>query len=259
VGRYLPTPQSLGREERVASIDRVRSLFDPRHSIFGTDFASRFSKEETHEFVRPLKEALIRHEILPWMADLELRGYGGISKREHLVESHRFDFEVAPGKGLRLPATWLSQGYQGTICWIADIIGQVLREAKTRVELEDMEGIVPIDEIDLHLHPKWQRSLVRSLRETFPRIQFVATTHSPMILPGLKAEEILTLAADSDGNVVVKEAKEGPERMTGTEIYEGFYDLPPRDRAVEGALDVYGRLSLDPGRTEEDDACLQKA
>jgi hypothetical protein len=259
VGRYLPTPQSLGKEERVVSVDRVRSLFDPRHSIYGTDFASRFSKKETREFVRLLKEALIEKSILPRMNDLELRGYGGISKSEHLVESHRFDFEVAPGKKLRLPATWLSQGYQGTICWIADIIGQVLREAKTRVDLKDMEGIVLIDEIDLHLHPKWQKTIIGALREAFPKIQFIATTHSPMVLPGLRAEEIMMLGADSDGSVVVRAATDSPERMTGTEIYEAFYDLPPRDRAVENALDEYGRLSLDPDRTNEDETRLQAA
>ena len=48
------------------------------------------------------------------------------------------------------------------------------------------DGIVLIDEVDLHLHPKWQRSLIRQLSETFPNCQFVLTTHSPLVISDAK-------------------------------------------------------------------------
>ena len=54
-------------------------------------------------------------------------------------------------------------------------------------------GLVLIDEIDLHLHPKWQRQIVPALKEIFPKIQFFATTHSPQVIGECKPEEIVLL------------------------------------------------------------------
>ena len=50
------------------------------------------------------------------------------------------------------------------------------------------EGIVLIDEIELHLHPKWQREVINKLREVFPNIQFILTTHSPQVISEISRE-----------------------------------------------------------------------
>lgn len=55
------------------------------------------------------------------------------------------------------------------------------------------QGIVLIDEIDLHLHPKWQRKVLTKLREIFPNVQFIVTTHSPVILGGVASKYISAL------------------------------------------------------------------
>ncbi len=55
------------------------------------------------------------------------------------------------------------------------------------------EGIVLIDEVDLHLHPQWQRTVIRSLTQTFPNCQFIVTTHSPQVLSGVKREYVFIL------------------------------------------------------------------
>jgi predicted ATP-binding protein involved in virulence len=59
--------------------------------------------------------------------------------------------------------------------------------------LKKSKGLVLIDEIDLHLHPKWQKKIVADLKKTFPELQFVVTTHSPFILQSLKEEEVINL------------------------------------------------------------------
>jgi hypothetical protein len=66
--------------------------------------------------------------------------------------------------------------------------------------LEKTNGLVLIDEIDLHLHPKWQKRVVNDLKKTFPQIQFIATTHSPFIVQSLQSDEVINLdkATDSD-------------------------------------------------------------
>lgn len=54
-------------------------------------------------------------------------------------------------------------------------------------------GLILIDELDLHLHPRWQRRVIADLRRTFPKIQFICTTHSPQLVGQVKAEEVLLL------------------------------------------------------------------
>lgn len=65
--------------------------------------------------------------------------------------------------------------------------------------LEEPRGIVLIDEVDMHLHPAWQKRIVEDLHYIFPKIQFIMTTHSPSILANVKHEHILLL---EDGNVI---------------------------------------------------------
>ena len=59
--------------------------------------------------------------------------------------------------------------------------------------MTETPGLVLIDEIDLHLHPKWQRQIVPALKKIFPKIQFFATTHSPQVIGECKPEEIVLL------------------------------------------------------------------
>jgi hypothetical protein len=54
-------------------------------------------------------------------------------------------------------------------------------------------GVVLIDELELHLHPQWQREVVEKLRTTFPNIQFIVTTHSPFIVQTLRPDELILL------------------------------------------------------------------
>ncbi len=79
------------------------------------------------------------------------------------------------------------------------LIGDLAKRAVTlnphigRDVLQNIVGIVTIDELDLHLHPKWQRRVIHDLKRTFPRIQFVATTHSPQLIGEALPEEIRIL------------------------------------------------------------------
>jgi AAA domain, putative AbiEii toxin, Type IV TA system len=58
---------------------------------------------------------------------------------------------------------------------------------------QNVDGVVLIDEIDLHLHPRWQRRVVSDLRAAFPRVQFIATTHSPFVVQSMGADEVINL------------------------------------------------------------------
>jgi hypothetical protein len=81
-----------------------------------------------------------------------------------------------------VPLSGLSLGYQTTLAWTMDLAWRLFREyPKSRDPLAE-PAIVIIDEIDLHLHPFWQRTIMDDLSQVFPRTQFIATAHSPLMV-----------------------------------------------------------------------------
>ncbi|MFR8248001.1 MAG: AAA family ATPase [Lachnospiraceae bacterium] len=88
---------------------------------------------------------------------------------------------------LVLPVSDLSSGYQSLIWMVFDIAYRMaILNPNKRSEVCATKGIVLIDEIDMHLHPKWQWNIIDSLRKTFPNVQFIATTHSPILFASAK-------------------------------------------------------------------------
>lgn len=92
----------------------------------------------------------------------------------------------------------LGDGYRSIICMVAEIaIRMVLLNPNIEKVLESTPGIVLVDEIDLHLHPRWQQSILLILHDLFPKIQFFLTTHAPCILSSVDPElgEMLDMSA----------------------------------------------------------------
>lgn len=220
--RALPRPKAIQGEGLTDPIkQRLESLFD-QGSLIATGFADLFEPAQAKAYNRLLKQVLVEGNLLPGVVDLELTSQGMVRTRLDLLEAHRFEFNLG-GQSVKVPATWLSHGYQGAIAWLADLIGHLLLEAGKPVPPEKMEGLVLVDELDLHLHPSWQGALIPALKRVFPRLQFIVTTHSAALLPGLSRDEVLVLRQDEEGNVHVTEAPLSPERMTGSEILNAFF------------------------------------
>ncbi len=247
--RVLPRPGSVEAVSNASSA-RLLSLFD-RGAIIGTGFADLL--EDPKVFARLLRDVLIHGGLLPKDAlDIELRGRGGIRSGQDLVEGSRFRMRSGEGE-VAIPATWLSQGYQSTIAWIADFLGHVVLEAgpSTEVDAKGVCGLVLIDEIDLHLHPRWQARLVTALKAVFPKVQFVVTTHSPMVLPALTREEVVLLDVDEQGNVFAKTSDVSPMLLTGSELYRDFFGIDELEpKAIAEDHRRYAFLVGNPGRTD---------
>lgn len=263
VRRSLPMPRSTSRPEDLVRT-RVEPLFD-RGELIGTGFADHFEGEQALTFARILEQALLAHaELLPHVANVELRGQGGANTADRLISSHRFDIR-AGAHTIKLPATWLSHGYQAAIAWMADVVGHVLWEASAAglsidIDPKDMEGLVLVDELDLHLHPRWQVGLIPALKQTFPRLQFVVTTHSPMLLAGLEADEIVMLDEDPQtGDIVPHYTQQPAKLMTGTEMLEQYFGIDrlyPINLAKQ--LRRYGDLANDPYRSDAEQQELER-
>jgi predicted ATP-binding protein involved in virulence len=148
----------------------------------------------------------------------------------------------------RLPTPFenLSDGQRSAVSLVADIVRRVclLNPQLGRDAAALTDGIVLIDELDMHLHPAWQRMMVKGLKTTFPRIQFIAASHSPQILSEVEPDEILIL--DREGMMHPRNSY----GMDSNRILEEIMDAPSRPTIVQDQLDELFEL-LDTGRLAE--------
>jgi predicted ATP-dependent endonuclease of OLD family len=211
-----------------------------------------FGEERARAFARCLREALVAHLHTPHLDHIELRGQGGANSQINLIESHRFAMTIGDSI-LKLPAVWLSQGYQAVISLVADIIGNVWLESGREISLSEMEGIVLVDELDLHLHPTWQTTIVAGLKACFPRMQFIVTTHSPLVLAGCRADEVWMLERDvQTGDVTARSSFTEPMLLTGSELNRDFFGVE-RSSQLNEEMRRYVELASNPFRSDAED------
>ena len=126
-----------------------------------------------------------------------------------------------------IPVRKLSDGERGTLALVLDL---TRRLAQANPELAEptskAEAVVLIDEIDLHLHPKWQRQIVHRLAAVFPRCQFIATTHSPQVIGEVEHDRIQIIA---NGSVYSPTHSFG---VDSSRVLEEIMDAPSRDSQV---------------------------
>ncbi len=96
--------------------------------------------------------------------------------------------------GLHVAFQDLSDGYRAFIGWVADFLYHLVHIEKRPSPLRECQGVVLVDEIDLHLHPKWQMTVVETIAKTFPRMQFVFTSHSPLVAGSLQQANVIHLS-----------------------------------------------------------------
>ena len=178
-------------------IDRALSLFQPQatllepavfESILQADI-SALSREPSHIplGVRDTIAAAFR-DTIPGVEAREVNG------RWRLVEAD---------SGVSSPSA-LSDGCNSMIALLGHMIRHTL---ELRGWIEDplrAEGIVLIDEVDLHLHPSWQRNAIPQLTRVFPNLQFIVTTHSPVVLGGVPDAPIGVLTRNEHGQTLVE-------------------------------------------------------
>lgn len=135
-----------------------------------------------------------------------------------------------------LPFHLLSDGQRTMVAMVADL---ALKACQLNPHLgadapKKSPGVVLIDELDLHLHPRWQRHVVKDLREAFQSIQFFATTHSPQIIGETPHEEIFLLT--TDGTI------EKPSQSVGLSSNQILKDLMGAEAINENMLAAFNRV-----------------
>ena len=130
----------------------------------------------------------------------------------------------------------LSEGYRSVITWVCDLLSHLAtNQSKIRPEKNsdgntffDYKAIVLVDEIDLHLHPKWAYSIVKKLRSWFPNIQFFFTTHSPIVILGASDDAVFYKVYKEEGVTKISEpyySKDFSNAMANIIITSPLFDL----------------------------------
>jgi len=155
--------------------------------------------------------------------------------------------------GRELPFRMLSDGYRNIVSLIADIAyrAAILNPQFEASAPHKTPGVVLIDEIDLHLHPTWQRVVIGKMIQTFPEIQFIMTTHAPLIIQSLEASSHAQLI-NLDPGLSSEFRHKSPE-----EIYEENQGIEHIERSarfrqmVETAAEYYKTLDQVPSASPE--------
>ena len=144
------------------------------------------------------------------------------------------EFDTPDGK---MPLDVLSQGTQSLIQWLAQLLIGYAKHYDFPTKLRDEPGILIIDEIDAHLHPSWQRRILPAVTKKFPGLQIFCSTHSPLMLAGLRAGQVHLLARDRSDKVTVSRNETEIRGWSADEILAGFL-------GVESATDLDSERNL---------------
>lgn len=222
--------------------------YGPFRRVFGASAEAQrlMSAPSTSRWVTLFNEAATLREVDEWLRDIKYKALEekedqkreldvvlSILRDEFLPREIQIDGVDSEGlwlrdsNGVRLSWTEMSDGYRAAVALLSDILRQMIRtygfdglyaqDESGKIQIV-RSGVVLIDEVDAHLHPSWQREIGFWLKRHFPRVQFLVTSHSPIIVQ----------AADRNGVFVLPEpgSKEPPHALSQEEYSKVIASRP---------------------------------
>ena len=241
--RLFPTPAHLPEQNRGKA--RVKNLFDPHVPLVdpGQWLVNLFhgkGKAETLQFGR-IAKAVKDLLLMGNDEELDIREGKAVLTREN---------------GFERTLDMLSEGYRSVLSVAVDIMHAI---NKTETSMETAQGLVLLDEIGTHLHPRWRMTVVKQFRKVFPKMQFIVTTHDPLCLRGMEKNEVVVLRKTPDQRVfAVKDLPDhsgmNAEQLLGSE----FFGLSSTyDSEVEEQFNDYYLLLSKAKRTAAEEKKLK--
>jgi hypothetical protein len=182
--------QAARRRKGSLRAQRVRSLFEDDATLIPLSFwLPAYSKDHPDRAVEvvDLMNAVTGPDHYRFTGELERDEYL-FQRQDQLV-----------------PFPALSDGYRAFFGWMSDLLYHVCQSAPPGTPLVKNRGIVMIDEIDLHLHPSWQMEILPSLSRSMPNLQFIVTSHSPLVAGSLQWINLIALEqGDSQSSVLLR-------------------------------------------------------
>ena len=172
-------------KSRAARYNRVAGLFEDHLALVPLRSWLEKTGRDPTRFAEVLK---LITALLP--EGLEFKGEQ--EDEEYVFHQH--------GITVAFPA--LSDGYRAYIGWITDLLSHLVKICPAKSRLRDLEGVVLVDEIDLHVHPTWQREIVAQIAKALPQLQFVFTTHSPIVAGSISSANLYIVTQDQENAVI---------------------------------------------------------
>lgn len=218
--RNLSSEQDTSLRRLSPEAQRMSSLFFPLAQLASADVL--ISDRRRSDLLVPLFGSLIDGLF---GGELALARQSGTMQFEVLGKDH-------------IEALDLPDGFRSSAAWLADLCAAWCDKQPEKAKSanpKDIEAIVLIDEIDLHLHPSLQRELVPRLRKALPKVQWIVTTHSPLVLANFDVNEIIALDRDQAGNV--RQLDRQILGFTSDQIYEWLMGTRPTGAAMEEEIE----------------------
>ncbi len=171
-----------------------------------------------------------------------------------LIREDEDYFFKKEGTDIQLELEDLSEGYRSNVLLISDMLIKILGVGCTP---KSIDGIVLIDEFDKHLHPRWQSRLVNQLKESFPKIQFIMTTHNPMSILDREADEIIILE-DIEGKIVAKKRRGTKSIDVSIVLLEYFGVEATVGDEMREKINSFNRLKLKKDLTKDEKKELEE-
>ena len=220
---------SLSTETLFSSYVR---LLDFQDWLLQLDYSAKHDSEIARRRLQHMRE-LVKSKLFPDVIDFCFEKTG---ENDHVVVKFTTEHDG------NVCFEDLGFGYQTTLTWLADFCKRMFDEYPESESPLQEEAVVMIDELDLHLHPKWQRDIVPTLSKVFPRVQFIITTHSPHVLQSMADVNLYVLKrGEEDGEVAFKHCSRSDFRGwtvedilsetmgLGEKIHSDYYNLQVED------------------------------
>ena len=264
---YLISYGATRRMSRTNNITNIyetelTTLFDDSLELINAEewYFQKFLNEKTSEenvaliFANQLeiiKKILIN--FLPDISDLRPKTIS------YIKESSSLELKLNDNKWISLRE--MSHGYQTMTALLVDISTRMMVKYPESDNPLAEPVIILIDEIDLHLHPKWQRQIMEQFSKYFPQAQFIVTSHSPLIVQAAEAVNANIVVCRKDGDKVIID--NDPEEVKGWRIDQilisDLFDLPSiRSKADEEKMSRYYELMAKSELTNQEKSELEE-
>jgi energy-coupling factor transporter ATP-binding protein EcfA2 len=258
--RFTIYAYGAGRRIGNASLSEARdndpqsTLFDDNCALLNAeewllqaDYAAAKSNDQTAARKRDrIREILIR--LLPDVEDLRIQA--GTSPTAFVEALTPFGWVTMRS---------LSSGYRSVVAWMVDLASRLFDRYPNSEDPLKEPAVVLVDQIDLLLHPKWQRELIQNLTSIFRNTQFIVTAHSPLIVQAATAAKIVLLRRDGD-HVVIDNRADSIKGWSLDQIISSdlFENLGTRDPDTEELLKQRKAILTKPNLSKEDTDDLHK-
>ncbi|WP_415879616.1 AAA family ATPase [Methylomonas sp. TEB] len=241
------------RDTRSDIPDSPEELINAEEWLLQIDYIVNRASDPSIEHKYKQRFTLIRETLIDLLPDLkDIR----ISEPSETIPKPRVEFRTLDGW---ISLHKMSLGYQTMVAWMVDLAARLFDEYPNSPNPIVEPAVVLIDEIDLHLHPKWQRTIMAYLSERFVNTQFIVTAHSPLIVQAAENANIVVLKREGDSVKI----HQHPQDVKGWRIDQlltsDLFDLPSaRSPHYENLLNQRRQILSQAQLTDTDQAKLSE-